>query len=82
MKTSELNRDIKRLNSDIKKKLIIGSAEYYDYIENVAKKEFNRLYHADDHFIYMNRQSILTMLRLNIRHRFVALHMFGIYIEL
>lgn len=82
MTPSELNRDIKRLNSDIKKKLAIGGTEYYNYIENVAKKEFNRLYHADDHFIYMNRQSILIMLRLNIRHRFVALHMFGIYIEL
>jgi hypothetical protein len=82
MEPSELNRDIKRLNSDIKKKLTIGGAEYYDYIENVAKKEFNRIYRADDHFLYMNRKSILIMLRLNIRHRFVALHMFGIYIEL
>lgn len=79
MKTSELNRDIRRLNSEIKKNSATGG---HQYIESYAKKEFKRLYAADNQFIYMNKQSVLIMLRLNLRYRFVPLHQFGLYIEI
>lgn len=80
MTTQELNRDIKRLYASIKK--LQGQPDkYYSYIENEAKKEFMRLYRADDKFEYMSKESMKIMLRLNIRHRFNALHNFGIFIE-
>ena len=81
MTTKQLNADIKKLYANIKKyKEANGST--YEYIDNVAKAEFKRLYYADIKFEYMNKQSILIMLRLNLRHVFFPLHSFGILINL
>lgn len=81
MTTAELNRDIKRL---VKLEQNV-SAKYdtkeYDQAVNELKKEYVRLYYADDKFEYMNVQSIKIMLRMNLRYRFVALHTFGLFIE-
>jgi hypothetical protein len=82
MTKQELNRDVKRLLK--KAKAItkgLQNSEYYDAIEKEVKPEFFRLYRADTKFEYMNKESILIMLRLNLRHRFEPLHMFGIYID-
>lgn len=83
MTIKELNRDIKRLARNISKKSTEPSNDlYFKYISGEAKKEFMRLYGADQDFTAMNRDSILIMLRLNIAHRFVPLHTFGLLIEL
>ena len=75
----ELNRDIKRLRA------------YYTVNKNNAvteidpqylEAEFLRLYRADSSFESMNKRNILFMLRLNLRHRFVPLHQYGIFINL
>lgn len=79
MTTQELNRDIKRLRKSIVSHN--GKDSYYSFIENEAKKEFQRLYGADREFKYMNKESIKIMFRLNIRHRFQPLHNFGIFIN-
>lgn len=82
MTAKELNRDIKRLANEIYRISFEDQNKYLAYLESEAKKEFLRLYRADKQFEYMNKQSILIMLRLNVRHRFEAHHMFGIYIPI
>jgi hypothetical protein len=67
MTTKKLNRDIYRL-------LKLDETE--------LQKEYLRVYHADNSFESMDRKSILIMLRLNIRHRFIALQYFGLFIDL
>lgn len=88
MTVNELNRDIKRLAKAIEKKSIasndnnISQREYTEYITGEAHREFMRLYRADTTFASMNKTSVLIMLRLNLRHRFMQLHTFGIDIPL
>ncbi len=72
MGTKELNRDIKKLQ-----RLVLNEGN-----EGLIRSEFVRLYYADLEFKYMNRSSILIMLRINIRFRIISLHNFGSFIEL
>lgn len=78
MTTSELNRDIKRL---LKEDRLYSETSKEVHLENL-RREFLRLERADHSFEYMNRTSILIMLRLNLKHRFVAFHTFGLFIDL
>jgi len=73
MTATELNRGIKKLG----KQFGTDKSNTPEY-----EKEYKRLYYADDDFQYMNKDSVLTMLRINLRHRFIALHSFGINISL
>jgi hypothetical protein len=82
MTKNELNRDIKRLKSEIYRMSFESLETYYKYIDTEACKEFKRLYYADQSFEYMNKNSVLIMFRLNLKHRFVAIYHFGIGIEL
>ena len=77
MNAKELNRDIKRLHTSIEKSV----SQNTDVFE-LHKKEFHRLYFADRKLEYWNLQSFKIMLRLNLRYRFIALHAFGLNIEL
>ena len=85
MTNHELNRDIKKLYKNIKSlqgsETVQGSKNYFAYIDNEAKEEFKRLYYADSSFNAMNKESVLMMLRMNLRHRFFALHTFGLMIN-
>lgn len=80
MTSKELNHDIKKLWKSIDKvnNTCKSLAEYFAYVNNEARTEFLRLYHADSKFEYMSKTSILIMMRLNLRHKFEPLHMFGI----
>lgn len=73
MTAKELNRDIKRLAKDFN----TDKAQLPEF-----EKEFKRLYWADDKFEYANLFSLKAMLRINSRHRFIALHQFGLNINL
>ena len=53
----------------------------YDTKE-VFMKEFEELYRADNQFKLCDKDSLLILLRLNIRYRFVHLHQFGLFIDL
>jgi hypothetical protein len=75
MTAREINQAIKRLN-----KSIATGAD--SYIQNEARKEFLRLYNSDNTFYLMNKDGLKTMLKLNLRHRFVPLHTFGLFIEI
>lgn len=83
MTKNELNRDIKRLYAKISR-LSNGNNNdaYYHYLQNQGQKEFERLYWASDDFSLLTKQSILILLVLNRRHRFMAFHNFGNKIEL
>ena len=83
MTKQELNRDIKRLGAGLHKaRFLKGDEDYHNYIENIAKPEFMRLYRADVTFEYMNLNSVKLMLRLNINHQFIAFHRFGLMINI
>lgn len=75
MTPQELNRDIKRLRKYVKEQIPFSDDEY-------VKKELSRLYYADDKFQYMNKESVITLLRLNVRFRAIPLHMFGIMVDI
>lgn len=82
MTKQDLNRDIKILANEIYRMSFESQEKYFEYLEKTASKEFKRLYGADSNFEEMNILSIKIMLRLNVSHKFVPLHNFGIHIEL
>jgi hypothetical protein len=79
MTKQELNRDTKRLLKAYKAAL--KSKNYYEQLPAI-QKELKRLYMADSNFKYMNKTSILILLRLNLRLREIELHHFGINIDI
>ena len=79
MTAAELNRDIKRLGNTVEKLHQLNNQDiYFKEIETMVKPEFMRLYLADSQFEYMNKKSILIMLRLNLSLRIIPLHSFGL----
>ena len=87
MTIQELNRDIKRLSKYIKQLSNEANATgdvaaFFSALEQKAKPEFIRLYHASDNFSKISKPSILILVRLNLSHRFVAFHQFGNKIEI
>ncbi len=77
MTPRELNQDVKRLVKHVKK---LERANELD--DGKVVTEILRLYRADDTFEYMSKDSVLKLLRLNLRFRAVPLHTFGVRIEL
>lgn len=82
MTNSELNRDIKKLYTKIESLRNKNNNDFFDYINNVGKKEFLRLYYADDKANVLNLKSLKIMMVLNRRFNFVQPHTFYINIEL
>jgi hypothetical protein len=88
MTTSELNRDIKRLKTAVLKAEAATNAAgntdhstWFVYLET-AKKEYYRLFMADNTFASLTKTNLLIMIRLNSRFRFVEFFKFGMYIDL
>lgn len=82
MTTTELNRDVKRLLKTFQKIDNNNLEDYFKVVDEQIKPEFLRLYRADDTLESFNKTSLLIMIRLNNKFRFVPLHQFGIYINL
>jgi len=82
MTKQELNRDVKRLHKDYLRAKELNNNDFFKVVDTTIRNEFLRLYHADNNFSYMNKQSILIMLRINISHKFTPFHLFGINITL
>jgi hypothetical protein len=78
MTNQEYNRDVKRLRKEVAKHTSTLTPEK----ENELKKEFMRLYYVDTKFEIANKETILTLFRINLRFRFIPLHLFGIKIDL
>ena len=86
MTTQQLNRDVKRLSASIvaMHQTVQKNNEqdvWFEFLENYAKKEFIRLYNADNTLNSLTKDSILLMLSMNIKFRFVSLHTFGLMIN-
>lgn len=87
MTPQQLNKDIKALNKLVanitlqSNRTPDSNGTYYKRIDAEVKPEFIRLFHADREFKYMDRTSILIMLRLNVKLRIVAFHSFGLNID-
>src|SRR5574343_740679 len=81
MTKQEYNRDVKRLRKAVDG-LGATTDEMWEYIDKTLKAEFIRLYDADRTFEYANKESVLTMLRINLRFRFIPLHSFGLWINI
>ena len=75
MTTKELNNRISQMYEKQNKEIDFCYSTDFE-------KEFLSLYNSDAKFEQMSKRSILIMLRLNIRYRFVALHNFGIFINI
>jgi len=75
----QLNRDIKKLKQ---LHLALKEVEYTEGTEKDFKKEFIRLYRADQNCTYMNVESLKTMIRINHTKRYISLHTFFISIDL
>jgi hypothetical protein len=85
MTNAELNRDIRRLWVKSKQHRNIAKSEYENYEKNTLpelQSELKRLYYADTSFSFLNRTSVLIMVKLNLRYRVIPLHHFGSEINL
>lgn len=97
MTKAELNRDIKRLaklakafeqeftGAPCEKEDNQAHVEYYQRYEikkAVMRKEFTRLYNVDRTFEPLNKASILILLYINSKYRFIDLHRFSLSIEI
>lgn len=82
----ELNKRVKKLND-----FIVGISKgaemsgnntaFFDSVEKVVKPEFKLIYGFDDTFTLLNKQSVLFMIRTNLRFRIIPFHQFGLNIE-
>jgi len=79
---TQLNKDIKALASEIYRMSFESNEAYFLYIDTVAKAEFNRLYRLDKTFENVSKDNVLIMFRLNLSHKFVAMHYFGLDINI
>jgi len=82
MTASELNKAVKKLNSELYRMSFGDTEKYFEYVGKYAKDEFRRLYFADTTLESLSKRNILVMFRLNLKHRFIAFHNFGTDIKL
>jgi hypothetical protein len=87
MTLSELKKAIKAL----KKRAIalnkinpVSDEDWRDYEKQkeLICVEFKRLYFANSDFSGLDSKSILTLLKMNVKYRFIEFHLFGIKIDL
>ena len=76
MTSAELNRDIKRFYKNYSIHLEIDSSDtFFDWVERYGRKEFKRLYDGDKELKYMNKKSIMMMMKINRHLLIIPLHM-------
>jgi hypothetical protein len=82
MTNQEYNRDVKRLGKAVNKLGGSSDTEYWRKVEEEIKKEWTRLYNVDHKFEIATKNTVLTLMRINLRFRFIPLHSFGIMVEI
>lgn len=82
MEAKELNQGISKLREIYLNLDTTNLDNYFKQIDAVIKPLFMKYYMADSEFEHMDKTSMKTMLRLNVKHRFVSLHSFGLQINL
>lgn len=84
MDKQELNSKIRKLYKEVSK---LQSEQsnldiFFSIIDTEIKPKYTSLYYADDSFKSFNKESILILIRLNLRYRFIPFHQFGLNINL
>lgn len=77
MTNYELNLSIARLAKRVQKLDRLNTTSEQ---EEEIKAELRRLYRVDDTFTSLSKNSVLRLLRLNLRFREIPLHNFGLMI--
>lgn len=80
MTTRQLNNRIKVLAQRHYHESFKDLDIFLKYVENEFKPEFKTCYNAAD-IEDLSKESILILLRLNLRHRVISFHNFGININ-
>ena len=80
MTIRQLNNRIKQMAARHYHESFKDVETFLKYIETEFKPEFNTCYNAAN-LEDLSKESILIMLRLNLRHRVIQLHQFGIEIN-
>ena len=76
MTSAELNRDIKRFFKIYSIHLETDDSNtFFAWVERYGRKEFKRLYDGDKELKYMNKGSILKLMKINRHLQIVPLHM-------
>lgn len=78
----ELNKRVENLSKEIYRKGFEDIDSYFKYLETTATKEFTDIYSNDTKFVYLSKDNVLRMFRMNLKHRFVPMHSFGILIDI
>ena len=84
MTTKELNNKIRKLYNEVSK---LQSEQtnldvFFSIIDTEIKPKYTTLYYADDSFKSFTKESILILIKLNLRYRFIPFHQFGLNINL
>lgn len=84
MTTKELNNKIRKLYNEVSK---LQSEQtnldvFFSIIDTEIKPKYTTLYYADDSFKSLTKESILILIKLNLRYRFIPFHQFGLNINL
>lgn len=83
MTTKELNNKIRKLYNEVSK---LQSEQsnldvFFSIIDTEIKPKYTTLYYADDSFKSLTKESILILIKLNLRYRFIPFHQFGLNIN-
>ena len=83
MTTKELNNKIRKLYNEVSK---LQSEQtnldvFFSIIDTEIKPKYTTLYYADDSFKSLTKESILILIKLNLRYRFISFHQFGLNIN-
>ena len=77
MKT--INKDVAKLRAEMYRMSFYDQSEWFIWLDKVARPEFLRIYNLDKSMKELSAENVCGMLRMNISHRFVPLHEFGLF---
>lgn len=81
MTPKQLNSRIKKFGKRYLTELKKPADEFFNWLNTEGTEEFNTLCGADQEMKYINKQSILILMRINMRHRLMPFHRFGMMVN-
>ena len=74
-----INKEIKTLHKNLCLSTFESNDVFFNYVETKAKQEYIRLYEATKDCSGVTKDSIIMLLTMNRKHRFIPFHQFGWY---
>lgn len=81
MTPKQLNHQIKKFGKQYLTELKKPADEFFDWLEKEGKKEFTRLYYADQSMKSINKNSVIILMRINMIHHIIPFHRFGLMVN-